>query len=127
MGKLDFNFIRPWLLPVILIILFGCSDNSPSNSIGSPISNREIVPIAALFDNASKYDGKRVTVKGVVAMQDQRGYWFYIEDEEARIYVDLSEAGFSIPELTKRTALAEGSIEVKANIPSLLATGVEPQ
>ncbi len=60
-------------------------------------------------------------------MQDQKGYWFYMQDEEARIYVDLYGSGFTIPDITKERVLAEGKIEVKLNIPSLLATGVEHQ
>ena len=57
----------------------------------------------------------------------QKGYWFYMKDKDARIYVDLYCAGFTIPDLTNKTVLAEGKIEVKLNIPSLLATGVEQQ
>jgi len=111
----------------LFIVLFGCNDIGCSNKFGSPISNRETIPIAELFENTNKYEGKTVTIKGVVDMQDQNGYWFYMQDEEARIYVELYDAAFLIPDLTEKTVLAEGSIEVQLNIPSLSATGVEHQ
>lgn len=37
------------------------------------------------------------------------------------------DADFTIPDITTKTVLAEGKIEVKLNIPSVLATGVEHQ
>jgi hypothetical protein len=111
----------------LIVVLFGCNNNGFPKKYGSPISNRETIPIADLFENATKYDGKTVTIKGVIDMQDKSGHWFYMQDEEARIYVEPYNVEFSIPDLTGKTVLAEGSIEVKLNIPSLLATGVEHQ
>ncbi len=125
MRKLECYFLRLSLFIILLILLFGCNDIDYSNKFGSPISNRKTIPISDLFDNTAKYDGKTVTIKGVIDIQDQRGYWFYMEDEETRIYVDLYNAGFTIPDVTNNTVLAEGKIDVKLNIPSLLATGVE--
>ena len=123
MSKLEHYFLGLSLF----IVLFGCNNSGYSNKFGSPISNRKTIPISDLFNNTTKYDGKTVTIKGVIDVQDQRGYWFYMQDEEARIYVDLYDAGFTIPDLTNKTVLAEGKIEVKLNIPALLATGVEHQ
>ena len=123
MSKLEHYFLGLSLF----IVLFGCNNSGDSNKFGSPISNRKTIPISDLFNNTTKYDGKTVTIKGVIDVQDQRGYWFYMQDEEARIYVDLYVAGFTIPDLTNKTVLAEGKIEVKLNIPSLFATGVEHQ
>ncbi len=127
MSKLEHYFLRFSSFIVLFIVLFGCNNSSYSNKFGSPISNRKTIPISDLFSNTTKYDGKTVTIKGVIDVQDQRGYWFYMQDEEARIYVDLYDAGFTIPDVINKTVLAEGKIEVKLNIPSLLATGVEHQ
>jgi len=123
MSKLEHYFLGLSLF----IVLFGCNNSGYSNKFGSPISNRRTIPISDLFNNTTKYDGKTVTIKDVIDVQDQRSYWFYMQDEEARIYVDLYDAGFTIPDVTNKTVLAEGKIEVKLNIPSLLAAGVEHQ
>ena len=123
MFKLNY-YILSFLLSIVLM---ACSDGGSSNQWGFPISNRKAVPIAELFDNTSRYDGKTVILKGVIDMQDPNGYWFYMQDGEARIYVEVYNAGFSIPDVTQKTVLAEGLIEVKLNIPSLLATGVVRQ
>ena len=125
MSNLEHYFLRLSLFSVIFIVLFGCNDDDYSNKFGTSISNQKAISISDLFDDMTQYDGKTVTIEGVIDMQDQNGYWFYLQDEEARIYVDLYIAGFSIPDMTKKKVLAEGKIEVKLNIPSLLATGVE--
>ena len=119
------NSVPPFLMALsALVILAGCGD-SPSDKFGVPISNREITPIARLFDYPDKYNGKTMTLKGVVDTQDQKGHWFYIKDEEARIYVDLFDSGFAVSLLTGKTVLVEGHMEVKSKIPSLQAKGVE--
>jgi len=108
-------------------MVFGCNDGGNSTIFGSPISNRKIIPIASLFEDTTAYEGKTVTIQGVIDLQHQKGYWFYVQDEEARIYVEILDADFSIPDLTKKKILVEGVVEVKLNIPSLLAMGVENQ
>ena len=127
MSNLEHYFLRLSLFIVLFIILLGCHDSGYSNKFGSPISNRKATAISALFDSPAEYDGKTVTIKGVIDDQDERGCWFYMKDDQARIYVDLYDAGFTIPNLTDKTVLAEGKIEVKLDIPSLLAAAVEPQ
>jgi len=120
--------IKHYILCVTLfIIVFGCNDGINSTNFGSPISNQKIIPIAALFEGTTAYEGKTVTIQGVIDVQDHEGYWFYVQDEEARIYVEILDADFSIPDLTKKKILVEGVVEVKLNIPSLLAIGVEHQ
>ena len=109
----------------LFIIVFSCNDNHYSTKFGSPILNQKSIAIEALFEDASAYEGKTVTIQGVVDVQDPKGSWFYVQDEEARIYVEIKNAAFSIPDLTKKDILVEGLVEVKLNIPSLLATGVE--
>jgi uncharacterized protein YdeI (BOF family) len=107
----------------LFIIVFGCNNSDHSINFGSPISNHKSIAIADLFDDATAYIGKTVTIQGVVDSQDQRGYWFYVQDEEARIYVEINSADFSIPDLTNKKILVEGVVEVQLDIPSLMATG----
>jgi uncharacterized protein YdeI (BOF family) len=117
-----------WILLFVgvAIILSGYNKaSSSSNTFGSPVSKKEITPIVDLFDHPDKFDGKSVTLKGTITIQDEKGYGFYLQDEDARIYVDLFESGFNIPSLTNKVVFVEGKVEVKLKIPSLLAKGVE--
>jgi hypothetical protein len=116
-----------FLCAALIIIVLGCDDGGQATQFGSPISNRNTIPIAALFADAAAYEGKSVSVQGEIDMQDQKGYWFYVHDGDARIYVELYQDEFSIPDLIKRKILVEGVVEVKLDIPSLLASGVECQ
>ena len=118
--------IKHYILYVTLFtIVLCCNDGGYSAKFGSPISNYKSIPIVALFEDTSAYKGKTITIQGVIDLQDQKGYWFYVQDEEARIYVEINNADFSIPDLTEKKILVEGVVEVKLNIPSLLAVGVE--
>ena len=109
------------------VLMFACGlGYAGSDRFGAPISNRQGTPMVDVFDDPDKYNGKTVTLKGIIDMQDPKGYWFYLSDKEARIYVDLYESGFTISALTGKAVLVEGVIEVKLKIPSLLAKGVEP-
>ena len=115
------------LYATLFIIVFGCNDSGYSSKFGSPISNQKNISIATLFENTSEYKGKTITIQGMIDVQDSKGYWFYVKDEEARIYVEITNAGFSIPDLTNKKVLVKGVIEVKLDIPSMMATGVEHQ
>ena len=114
---------------IVLTLYFhtSCSDKDASMGFGSPVSSMDFTPMAGIFDYPEKYDGKIVILTGTIDMQDEKGSWFYLQDEDARMYVDLSESGFKIPDLNKRRVLVEGTIEVKMRIPSLMASGVEPR
>ena len=119
---------KPFYFFVLLIIIVvGCNDGGNSTEFGTPISDRKPLSIAALFDDPTAYEGKTVTIQGVIDEQDQRGYWFYMQDDDARIYVEIQAGDSSLPDLTMKKILAEGVIEVNLNIPSLLATGVQLQ
>ena len=113
------------LFATLFIIVVGCYDSGNPTKFGSPISNLKSIAIADLFEDSTAYKGKTVTIQGMVGLQDQKGYWFYVQDEEARIYVEINNADFSVPDLTNKKILVEGVVEVKLNIPSLIATGVE--
>jgi hypothetical protein len=119
------DLLRLVLLLIFASLFIASCGNGHSNKLGTPISHRHATPIAEVFDFPDRYDGETLTLKGVIDMQDRRGYWFYMEDDEARIYVDLFDSGFAIPQLTGRRVLAEGKIEVKVGVPSLLAKSVE--
>ena len=112
---------------IIFIIVLACDHSDHSTNFGSPITNKKSIPIVTLFEDTNAYEGKTVTIRGVIDEQDQKGYWFYLLDEEARIYVEIKNADFSIPDFTSKKMLVEGLVEVKFHIPSLLATGVEHQ
>jgi len=116
-----------FLFITLFIILFGCSDNGNLTKIGSPISNRETISVDTLFEDTAAYDGRAVTIQGVIDEQDLNGYWFYLQDGDTRIYVEINNADFSIPDLVNKRILVAGVLEVQFNIPSLFATGLEYQ
>jgi hypothetical protein len=120
--------VKPYYFFVlVVIIVVGCNDGDKSAGFGIPISDRKTTSIAALFDDPTAYKGKTVTLRGVIDEQDQRGFWFYMQDDDARIYVEIQAGDSSLPDLTMKKILAEGVVEVNLNIPSLLASGVQLQ
>ena len=105
------------------LVLSGCTD--PGSQFGAPISHGEVTAIADIFDQPDVYDEKIVTLKGVVDTQDPGGHWFYMGDKDARVYVDLSNAGFTLSPVIGKTVLAEGTVKVEFGVPSLYARGIE--
>jgi len=117
-----------WLLVFIIGSMILCGRNnvfSSQDTFGTPISNQEITSIAELFEKPDIYSGKTVTLKGMMDMQDEKGRWFYLHDEKARIFIDRYASGFTVPDLTNTSVRVEGKIEMKLKIPSIIATGVE--
>jgi hypothetical protein len=109
---------------MIALVLSG-SETRKSFLFGKPISDTKETAIAALYDHPDRFNGRTVILAGIVDEQDERGAWFYLQDDEARIYVDLYGAGFAIPQLPGKRVRVQGTVEVKMGIPSLLATGIE--
>ncbi|NIQ39658.1 MAG: hypothetical protein GTN81_13860 [Proteobacteria bacterium] len=48
-----------------------------------------------------------------------------MEDDGARIYADLFDSGFVMEQLTGRSVLTEGKIDLKMGIPTLLTKSVQ--
>jgi hypothetical protein len=107
------------------VVVLGYGGNGLADQYGVPISDRNATPVSVIFEDPESYAEKTVTIQGTVDMQDQRGYWFYVTDKEFRMYVEIDKGGFTMPDLINTRVLVEGVIEVKLNIPSLFATGVE--
>ena len=94
---------------------------------GKPVSNRNLTPICNIFDHPKDYDGKTITMKGVVDEEDPNGTWFYMEDDECRVLVEGWRTNFRVGKLVGSTVLVEGKVYVdkKYNLAGFIPIGVE--
>jgi len=88
------SFLAIGLIFLCSLLIFGCQDKSVSNQFGTTIENRDHIAVASIFENLKDYVGKNVALRGVIDLQDERGYWFYLVDGDYRIYVGLYTANF---------------------------------
>ncbi|MCX8031176.1 MAG: DUF4920 domain-containing protein [Thermodesulfovibrionales bacterium] len=119
--KKKFLFLS--LFITILAILLSCS----SERYGAEIDKKaKTVQIKDIFLNKD-LDGKIVTVEGTITTQCQSsGCWFFISDGTAKIFVNLSTKGFTIPPKTGKKAKVMGQVISKDehNV-HIIAHGVE--
>jgi len=94
---------------------------------GQPISKRTVTAITDILTNPKAYDGKLVTIEGIIATESPTGYWFIAKDKKsnAPIYVDIATSGFVIPQHAGRTVLVEGTVVVKGSALMIQGRGVE--
>ena len=117
-----------WFMALVVITVYfflsGCGGSS-QGAFGAPISGYPVISAGLLFDHPDGYDGKIVTLQGVIDLQDRNGTWFYFADDDARIYVDLTGAGFRIPDLTGKSIKVEGRVAVAEQVPAIMGHGIE--
>ncbi len=87
---------------------------APSGAV-SPSAAAEGAPAAAtvraLIDRTSDFAGRSVSLTGQIVMECSQGCWFFLDDGTARIYVDLSTAGLSIPQWVGKKVTVFGKIK----------------
>jgi len=96
---------------------------------GKPISDRTLTPICDIFDDPEKFDGKTITMQGSVDEEDNRGTWFYMQDDDCRVLVELWHTNIRVSKLMGSTVVVEGKVylEKTVKLPGFIPTGVETQ
>jgi len=110
---------------IFCVAVFSVCFSASVETYGNPVSNKQTTSTCDLFDFYEKYDGKKVTIKGVIDEEGAQGDWFYLVDGECRILIEVWEADFRVPQLVGKEVLVEGIVTVKMSIAGLLPTGVE--
>lgn len=110
---------------IIVIVMASAAGIGNCETYGTEISNLTITPITEIFGNIQGYEGKVVTVKGVIAVECPTGCWFNIKEGGAMLRVDLKPAGIAIPQKVGQKVVVEGAISVENGSPVLYGTGVK--
>lgn len=104
------------------LLLAGCSQEKYGTGIdpaAPTIKARDIFLQPQLI-------GKKVTLEGTVHTQcASNGCWFVLQDDTARIYIDLATNNFQLPPMQGRTVRATGTVTSHQNNLLLVAEGVE--
>ncbi len=100
-----------------------------TEKFGAEITNRKVTSIEDILSNPKSFEGKIVTIEGVIDSECPSGCFFYvrIKDKNATINVNIAPAGFVIPQKTGSKVLVEGKVVLKGVNPIVLGTGVEIQ
>lgn len=123
--KVNNNILFRVTIFFILVTLVGCT--RVANNYGQKISNFDVVPIKDILINTGDYAGKTITVKGKIISECPSGCWFNLGQDAAVIYVDLNPSGFAIPQITGKTVLVQGRVDIKDTKPIFIGQGIEIQ
>jgi hypothetical protein len=107
------------------LILAGCS---PSGKFGAPIVAKEETAISDILDDPTSFEGKAVMVKGQVAVVDDDGLGFQLDNGLGSLLYVKVAGDFKISGAAKyHLAAAEGKIAVDKDTgkPRLMASGAE--
>ena len=118
------------VLVIVLFIIFsltGCNSNSSNNSekYGVDITKKEVTNIKDILTNPDKYLDQTVRLEGKITRECPTGCWFFLEDETAKIYVDINPSGLSIPQKVGKKVVIEGVPTKINNVVSVIGKGVE--
>ena len=92
--------MKVWVVFLVLALIFGCIyylqpqifdmiSNKVSDLIGSD-SKVNIVPIENITGNPNKYEGKRVTVVGIIEMAQEPYIWDILDtNQEYRVHTNF--------------------------------------
>ena len=119
-----------YIVMLSLILLFTVTASgvfASGKEYGQEISNRQVTAIKDILADPKGYDGKTVTIEGVISSECPSGCWLYVKvtDGNAEIYVDIAPGGFAIPQETGHRVLVEGKVVLKQTGPMIMGKGVE--
>ncbi len=109
----------------VSLVLSGCG---PSGEFGAPIVAKEETAISDILDDPESFGGKAVMVKGQVAVVDDDGLGFQLDNGLGSLLYVKVAGDFKISGGAKyHLAAAEGKIAVDKDTgkPRLMASGVE--
>ena len=107
-----------------ILVLSGCGRKSPKQ-YGQQIAGRAPTQIDGILKEPASFDGKTVTIEGVIAAECMTGCWFDVAGEGGKIHVDVKPSGFAIPQKVGKKVIVEGQVSLRDGHPTLIGKGVE--
>jgi hypothetical protein len=107
------------------LLLTGCS---PSGRFGNPIKVTDETAISDILDNPASFEGKTVMVRGQVAVVDDDGLGFQLDNGLGSLLYVKVAGDFKMSSAAKyHLTTAEGKIALDKDTgdPRLMASGVE--
>jgi len=130
--------VSTMLLVLPLVVAGGCDEEPAGKAPAAAASYQEygdgvpegaeLVPIPTLVKDPGPWDGKSVTVKGiVVSVCPTAGCFLFLGEGSSQIEVDLMEKGFTIPpggRWAGHVAFATGVVQVSGGQVKLAGHGL---
>jgi hypothetical protein len=110
---------------LILITLIATAVQAVQAADAPAELNGDIVKIQDIVKNEPAYDGKDVVIQGRIETECASGCWFILNDESARLYVNILPSNFVIPQKSGSDAKVYGKVTTKNGDPTLIGKIVE--
>ncbi len=89
------------VLGALLVLGLAACGGGPAPAVApAATSAQAAVPVTVrqLIDGSDKYAGQTISLTGKIVVECPEGCWFFMDDDTAKIYVDLKPAGLTIPQ-----------------------------
>jgi len=110
---------------LILITLIAIAVQAVQAADAPAELNGDIVKIQDIVKNEPAYDGKDVVIQGRIETECASGCWFILNDESARLYVNILPSNFVIPQKSGSDARVYGKVTTKNGDPTMIGKIVE--
>jgi len=106
-----------------LFFAYGCAKQN--GSFGQPITEAQFTPIGDILAKPEQFAGKTVKVGGKITDECPSGGWFFLQDQNGLIYVNLHPSYFAIPQARGQQAVVQGSVRKEGTQIEITGEGVE--
>lgn len=102
------------MLALMIAVPVLANDNG-GNHFGEAFSKAKLIKLKEVTENADKYNGKTVKLKGTIKDVCQReGCWLVLTDGEREVRVSMKDHKFTVPKDSgNKSVIVEGVIEKK--------------
>jgi hypothetical protein len=104
----------------MVVIFIGCG----MRKYGEDIILEKFTKISEILANPERFNGQIVKLEGIIVNECPSGCFFTLVENGAEIRVELSHAGFTIPQAIGKRAIVEGKILVIKNKVVIFGKGV---
>jgi len=110
-------------LILFLVLISGCSK---TEVYGEKLTGTApTVTVQEVLGSPEKFEGKTVSLEGEIKEVCPSGCWFFVENENTELYVNIGPSGFAIPNKTGHKVKVEGEIKNHKGTMMLIGKGVE--
>ena len=122
--KKNRKLLNVFVMIGFIVLILGCSKQK--EEYGSRISNKKIVTIESILENAKQYENEKVVIEGKITSECPSGCWFNLNSEGNNVIrVDLNPGGFAIPQIIGKKVVVEGKVKVDGETPEVIGEGVK--
>lgn len=119
-----FSITLPMIL-IVAILVAECTTPSLSPQSSNQSFEPRVLNIGSVLENPAPYNGTSVAFQGKIVAECGSGCWFILDDGTGRIYVQLKDNNFVIPQSQGESARVVGIVLLSSGDVTVIGKKVE--